>query len=407
MNMMSVELKDKFKIKLIQHLYGKEEWTISDLSKKIRKSIPFTTSLINEMVEEGIVEEGELAQSRGGRRPQLFRVRKDIFYVVGVAVDQLKSKFVVYDLHGNQVGEVRSKNIVLTRDGKDLPQLGKFISRGLAQCGIPREKILGIGISMPGFVDVKAGKNHTFLHAGDSIVEYLESVLYLPVFIDNDSSLVGLAEYRHGLAKGHKNALVINIGWGVGLGIIISQEVFRGENGFAGEFSHIPLFVNNKICSCGKVGCLETETSLYVLLEKAKEGLSSGVHTSLPATLPEDRTAAVQKIFEGMEQGDTFAISLLKHLGQNLGRGISILIHLFNPGLIVLSGKGSVAGRYWLPPVQQAINEHSISKLAEGIEMEISELGPDSELLGAATLVIARLDEILEKDHINTKLVNK
>src|SRR5699024_9269701 len=114
-------------------------------------------------------------------------------------------------------------------------------------------------------------------------------------------------------------------------GIIILDEVFRGNNGYAGEFSHIPLFENDKICSCGKIGCLETETSMNVLLEKATEGLEKGIKTKLPDRLPEVKTEAVKVIFDALEEGDSFSISLLKHIGQNLGRGLSILIHLFNP----------------------------------------------------------------------------
>ena len=95
--------------------------------------------------------------------------------------------------------------------------------------------------------------------------------------IDNDSSLIGLAELRLGDARHHKNAMVINISWGVGLGMILDGKLFRGHNGFAGEFSHIPVFKDNqKICSCGKTGCLETETSLLAIIEKAIAGLKRG-----------------------------------------------------------------------------------------------------------------------------------
>lgn len=392
-------VENKYKVKLIKQLYGREELPVSDLSKGIRKSIPFTTSLINEMVEDEILEERGLAKSKGGRRAQLYSFKENIFFTVGVAVDQLSTSFTIFDLQGNQVMERISKNILLTKTGEDLKSLGTFISKCIEESGIAKERILGVGIGMPGFIDVKKGVNHSFLkiEKGD-IVTYLEDSINLPVFIDNDSSLIGLAELRQGWARDRENTLVINIGWGVGLGIIISHKVFRGENGFAGEFSHIPLFENKKVCSCGKLGCLETETSLYVLIEKAREGLSSDGYTILPKELPDDRTEAVKVIFNAIEQGDAFSLGLLKELGQNLGRGISTLIHLFNPGLIVLSGLGSIPGKFWLPPVQQAINEHSIGKLAEDTELKISNLGPSAELVGAAALVIERLEEINKKN---------
>jgi len=391
-------LHNEFKTKLIKHSYGHKSLTVSDLSRGIRKSIPFTTSLVNEMVEEGILSEDGLAESKGGRRAQLFSFAKDIYYSIAVSINQFHTTIAVFDLSGEQVGGTWSRNIQLSKCGEDLVELGEFLAVCIKESAIPKDRILGIGIGMPGFIDVNLGVNHSFLNSKNkSLVYYLESLLDLPVFIDNDSSLIGLAEHRFGLAKDRKNALVVNIGWGIGLGIIILDEVFRGNNGYAGEFSHIPLFENDKICSCGKIGCLETETSMNVLLEKATEGLEKGIKTKLPDRLPEDKTEAVKVIFDALEEGDSFSISLLKHIGQNLGRGLSILIHLFNPGLIVLSGFGSAPGRYLWASVQQAINEGSISKLAEDTEIKISELGSSAELIGAAALVIERMEELKEK----------
>ena len=390
-----MNLENKHKVKLIKQLYGRVQLPVSELSKGINKSIPFTTTLITEMMEDGILEESGLARSRGGRRPQLYSIVEGIGFVVGVAVNQFKSTLTIFDLSGTQIIDVLDRNITLTKTGEDLVALGDFIAESIESSGIDRSRIIGVGIGMPGFVNVNKGQNHSFLKRSDSsLVDYLQDRIRIPVFIDNDSSVIGLAELRQGIAREQGEALVINIGWGVGLGIIISHEVFRGENGYAGEFSHIPLYDNNKICSCGKVGCLETESSLNVLIERARAGLASGVYTTLSDPLPEDKTEAVKLIFNAIQQGDTFSIGLLNQLGHSLGRGISILIHLFNPPVVVLSGLGSIAGKYWWAPVQQAINEYSIGKLAENTEIQISELGSSAELVGAAALVIERMEEI-------------
>lgn len=395
-----------YKVRLIKCLYGHKELAVSDLSAGIQKSVPFTASLINELVEDGILMETGLSKSRGGRRAQLYSFKPNVGYIVGVAVNQVYTTISIVDLNGSPVFEQQSINIPLSRTGEDVVALGTFISEYIEESGVDRFRIIGVGIGMPGFVNVSKGVNHTFLQIeGTNPVSYLESKLHLPVFIDNDSSLIALAELRHGLARDRNNTLVINIGWGIGLGIIISHKVFRGENGYAGEFSHIPIFENGKVCSCGKIGCLETETSLNVLLEKAKADRSEAIRTVLPVELPQDRTLAVKEIFKAIQHGDSYAIGLLKYLGQNLGRGLSILIHLFNPGLIVLSGFGSIPGKYWWPPVQQAINEHSIGKLAENIELKMSEIGPEAELIGSADLVVESLELIqLKKQSLTENL---
>jgi predicted NBD/HSP70 family sugar kinase len=215
----------------------------------------------------------------------------------------------------------------------------------------------------------------------------------LPVLIDNDSSLIALAEFRIGAAMGKQNVMVVNIGWGIGLGMILNKKLYRGNDGLAGELSHIPLFTNNKICSCGKMGCLETETSLLVIVEKAMAGIKQGKPTILKNLNLETTEEAARKIFNAAQNGDTFAIELISEAAYNIGRGIAILVHILNPQTIILSGRGSLGGKLWTTPVQQALNEHCIPKIAENLEIEISSLGNLAELYGAASLVMEHYDQ--------------
>ena len=161
----------------------------------------------------------------------------------------------------------------------------------------------------------------------------MEAIAEVPVLIDNDSSLIALAELKHGMAKGHKNTMVVNIGWGTGLGLILNGSLFRGTDGFAGEFSHFPIFSNQKVCSCGKVGCLETETSLYYMVEKAIEGIKNGQATILKNLDKLTAEEAIEKIMQASLRGDKFSIELITKIGYDIGKGIAILIHLLNPEL--------------------------------------------------------------------------
>ncbi|MCB0656722.1 MAG: ROK family protein, partial [Saprospiraceae bacterium] len=373
--------------------YG--QLSCTELSRLIHKSIPFTASAINTLVERGVLMEDGLATSTGGRKPHVYSLKPDHFYILAIAINQLNTRYAIYDLSGESVVPIESISVSLADNEHALEEIAHHGRQMVQASGIDPTKILAAGVGMPGFINVKKGINHSFLKIKTgNIVKYLESVLGMTVFIDNDSSLVALAELRKGVARGRSNALAINVGWGVGLGILLNGELFRGENGYAGEFSHMALFNNHKVCSCGKIGCLETETSLNVLLEKARAGLAEGKFTILPNPLPAEKIDAVQAIFTAMTQGDQFSISLLGEIGYNIGRGISILIHLLNPSLIILSGIGAGAGRLWLAPIQQAINELSIPKLAENTEIKISELAGDAELVGAGALVIDHLDDL-------------
>ena len=188
--------------------------------------------------------------------------------------------------------------------------------------------------------------------------------------------------------------MVINIGWGVGLGIIADGKLFRGNEGFAGEFSHIPIFDNNKQCSCGKYGCLETETSMIVVAQNVVQGLKSSKPSTLKNIAKDDIEDVARKVIEAAQKGDKFAIEALSQSAYNIGRGVAILIHLLNPELIVISGLGSLAGKVWIAPIQQAINEHCIPKIAEHTEIAISSLGYHAELIGATALVMDNYEHL-------------
>jgi glucokinase-like ROK family protein len=385
---------DLYKRKILKELCFGNSLSGTEISSRIEKSLPLTVRMLGELVNEGLVQEKGYAPSSGGRRPQMYAIQPGKMYVVSVAMDQLVTRLGIIDMQNCDIIHTEKISLPLLKNPDALALLANRLNLFIDNTTISRNKILGIGIGMPGFVDVSEGINYSFLEINTetNIVEFLENQVGIPVHIDNDSSLIALAEFRLGAARGRSNVMVININWGIGLGLILNGELFRGCTGFAGEFSHIPIFLNNKLCSCGKSGCLETETSMLVVVEKAAEALKSG-RVSTIRELPEDFEEACNTIINAAIGGDTFAIELLSKAAYNIGRGIAILIHLLNPELIVLSGRGATAGKLWLAPVQQAINRDCIPRLAAQCELTVSTFNNRAELIGAAALVIENIDK--------------
>jgi predicted NBD/HSP70 family sugar kinase len=379
-----------YKKKIIKQLYFAQTLSSSDLSLQTKTSLPLTTKMLNELIEENYIVETGYAPSTGGRRPLMYSLRPDVMFVVAVAMDQLFTRIVIMDMAKKQVTDIEKIELHLAKNPQALSQLVEKIEAHISKAGIKKGQIAGIGIGMPGFVDAKKGMNYSFLETGEkSISHYITEKVGIPTHIENDSSLIALAELNFGAARNKKSAMVVNLGWGIGLGLILNGEIFRGHNGFAGEFSHIPLYSNNKLCSCGKSGCLETEASLLVLVEKAEEGIRNGRVTTLQRNLlTVNLDEASQAVISAAEKGDKFAVELLSEAGYNIGRGVAILIHLLNPEMIILSGRGSSAGKIWQTPIQQALNEHCIPRLAANTEIEVSTLGYNAELIGAAALVM-------------------
>lgn len=383
-----------FRKEILKHLYFNSYESVSVLSNVFNKSIPLILKTINELIEEGFVVETGFAPSTGGRRAAMYSLKKDL-YTIAVAMDQFVTRIALMNMENAVVDEIVKLDLPLAKNDDALNQLVSAIETFIQNLEISKDKIIGIGIGMPGFIDAKKGLNYSFLNTDKSICNIVKEVTGLPVFIDNDSSLIALAELKFGAAKNKTNAMVINIGWGVGLGIILNTGLYRGENGFAGEFSHISLFSNNKLCSCGKMGCLETETSLSVIIEKAQQGLTAGRTSVLKNQLFNvDAETAFEFIVGAAKSGDQFAIELISKAAYEIGRGVSILIHLLNPELIILSGRGALAGKLWKVPMQQAINEYSIPRLATNTEIEISSMNYQAELIGAAALVMENAEAI-------------
>lgn len=384
--------------KVLKQLYFSKKLSCADLSERINRSIPLTTSILNELIIDGYIIETGLAPSTGGRRALMYAMKPSTIYIISIAMDQEMTSLVILDTQNRYITPVTKIALPLTKDSSCLFLLIDHIKQLVLDSGLDKTNILGIGIGMPGFVDAEKSINYSFMEAnGKSINDIIGEETGFSVFIDNDSSLIALAELRFGAARKKNTAMVINIGWGVGLGLILNGELFRGYNGFAGEFSHLPLFTNGKLCNCGKRGCLETEASLVAVVKKAREGLLAGRMSVLKfpkAINLEEETAA---IINAAAHGDQFAVELISEAGYNIGRGVAILIHLLNPQTIILSGRGSLAGKLWQAPIQQALNEHCIPRLAENAEIEISALGNEAGLLGGAALVMENIEKLINK----------
>jgi glucokinase-like ROK family protein len=385
--------------KIIKQLYFAGSMSCADFSLQLKKSLPFTTKLVNDLVEEDVIVETGFAPSTGGRRPLMYSIKPDTLYIIAVAIDQFVTRIALMDSNNQVVGKVEKIDLPLSDNDEALDVLSEHLNYFIQQTKIAHARIVGIGMGMPGFVDIKRGINYSFLktpqgYGNESITKFLSEKLNLPVFIDNDSSVTALAELRFGAGMSRKNVMVINVGWGVGLGMILNGNLYRGASGFAGEFSHIPLFTNNKLCSCGKSGCLETETSLSVLIEKFNSALQKGRVSMLRGITTESLEKASEQIVQFALEGDRLAVELLSEIGYKIGRGIAILIHLLNPELIIISGRGTQAGKIWQAPIQQALNEHCIPRLAQNTKIEISNLGFDASLIGAAALVMENYDHV-------------
>ncbi len=390
---MSVKLENgqRLRADIIKYLYYKKTLSLTDLSRLTQRSLPMVTATVNSLIADKYIKKMGLAPSTGGRRPLMFLINPaKQKYIVAVAMDQLITRLVIFNLANEIVLQLQLFDLNINEDEQVVCKLITFINSCIEKSGLDRKSLIGVGIGMPGLVNAEKGINNTYLPTpgGGPLGDYLIEELNLPVFIDNDSSLITLAELYFGEAEGMQDALVVNVGWGTGLGIIIKGSLYRGSTGYAGEFSHIPLSRTENLCSCGKRGCLEVDTSLWVMVEKAKTALAEGAESSMKKLFTDKSKHYGDHFLDAVVQQDPLAISILSDACFQLGKGLSTLIHILNPECIVLSGRGARAGKMLLPAIQQAINEFCIPRIADQTTIALSSLADNAELLAAASLVV-------------------
>ncbi|WP_114749438.1 ROK family protein [Pleomorphovibrio marinus] len=386
-----VEIKNYVnKIKIIKELYIGGSNTASNICQLVGISLPTANLLLADLLEEKLVIKEGRGQSQGGRKPDLYGLAPDSFYIMAVDLSKYLTRVAIYNTKNQRVSEIKTKKIPLNNEAKTIDTIHTFAIECLKASGIPEEKVIAVGISMPGLVDGLAGINHTYLKPGKkSLKEQLEKKFGRRVFIENDARAKTLAEFRFGQEKEFKNVLGIFVDWGIGLGIIIDEKLYRGYSGFAGEFSHSPLFDSKEIsCSCGKRGCLESVASGTAVVRLAKDAIALDQESILARMAKENgQNLDPSTVVEAAIAGDQRAISILSDVGLDLGRGIAILIQLLNPELIILGGAIAEANQYITTPIQQALNIYSMAKLREKSEIHLSKLGKEVGLMGSVAIV--------------------
>ncbi|SEM15922.1 ROK family protein (putative glucokinase) [bacterium A37T11] len=378
------------RLKLVKAIIENNGMTNAAVCNELMISAPKSLNLINGLIEQGILEQNEKANSIGGRKPVLNKLKDHTLYIVCAEIERFKLKISILDNNNNKATDTASFSFSLSKNQASVNQLEELISGYIEQSGLNPHRIIGIGIQMPGLIDYREGKNFTYM-VGDrrnvSLRDQLSEHFNKPVFIVNDVKSSAIAELKFGLAKDKKDVLVILMDWGIGLGIIMDGKLRNGFSGFSGEMGHMPFVDDGALCYCGKKGCLETVASGIALARMAKEGIQSG-QDSLLNKLSDQEIDKIepQLVIDAANLGDQYAISILSYIGEKLGKGIAILLQLFNPELIILSGKIAEAKQYITIPIQQAINTYSMTEIRERVAVELSQLGADAGTMGIARM---------------------
>lgn len=256
-------------------------------------------------------------------------------------------------------------------------------------------KLEGIGIGMPGILDMDKGVVITSPNLpkwnGLHISKLISKRMGLPVYINNDANVATLGEARFGSGKEYSNLIMLTLGTGVGGGIIIDNKLYDGYKHMGAELGHMVIRVNGEKCGCGRRGCFEAYASATGLIKMTKKEMDKNPESLMHEVVNEFGKVNAKVVFEASRRGDKAANRVMKRYVRYLGEGILNYCNIFRPEAVVLSGGVANEGDYLLDQVRHFLKNHSYGmKGSPKVELKVASLGYDSGKIGAACLVFDR-----------------
>lgn len=376
------------KRKVLSSLFDNSALTLPDLAKEVALSVPTVTKIVHELLGENIVMVGQKSDSRAGRKPVSYELNPTAGYFLGI---ELKNGNLSIGF-ANLKGELVAQNYDLRYDvGQDEMETIHYVARCVDtlahEAGIEKHDVFNACVCVSGRVNSRLGKSYIHFNVSDRpLADVFTDVLGITTIVENDTRAMTYAEYMLQPSSGDDNLLFVNLGWGLGLGIIIDGQLYGGKSGFAGEWGHLTAFDNEIMCHCGKKGCLETEVSGRALQREIIAQVKEGKSSVLTDLLQHKDDLTINEMLQAIKAGDILAIELLEQLGVKLGKNLAGMINVFNPDTVIIGGPLSKANYYLLPAIRQAVNKYSLPLVHRDTNITGAQLDSRAGVAGACML---------------------
>jgi N-acetylglucosamine repressor len=347
--------------------------------------------ITNNLIERDLVLEKEYAESTGGRRAGLLEINPEGGFAVGVMVQPSSLTAVLLNLHSDLVYSQQWDIVLRDNSEQAIDRIAQCLEELFSKSGIPREKVVGVGIGMGGLIDAERGRcidSWILNWQNVEISSPLEERFRIPVFLDNDINCLAIYEKLFGQGRSYHHFLVVAVGRGVGLGIVINDDLYRGAFGGAGEFGHTAVATEGRLCACGNSGCLETYISDAGIVKNYLEYVRSSTFR-LEIDVQEPTT---HEVVELARTGDEAAKAAFHRAGILLGVSLANLVNIFNPECIILCGHDADAsilcGDWLLEPMHEAFKQHLFSQMGRDLHFIVERQDFESWARGAGSLVL-------------------
>jgi predicted NBD/HSP70 family sugar kinase len=397
----------KREIGVLQAIHILEAPTRSGIAEAAKISPASVSALLDKLQDRGFVQQAGKEKGPAGRPSAIYALAPALGYTIGIFIETTSCQLVAIDAAGRRLA-ARSRALALsTKPGEHAGEIVETISHEvralLAGPALRNMRLLSVGVAPPGMVDTARG---VWLHGLRlSGIEHLdlravlERALCRTVLVEDSARcLAHLAVTRLGREQAG-DLLLLYLGSGVGAGLVLGGDLFRGSCGLAGELGHIVVEERGERCGCGNAGCLETVASVGAVLRRFSRRLEEGVISSLQRFNGEDAEAlTLDDIGEAAAREDRLACSTLAEIGAFLGEACGKSIMLFNPRTLCIAGPVAILGEFLREALWTKLRQHVIPEMLEGLRLEMMPGEPGDEARGAALLAARRFWQRLSRE---------
>ncbi|MDQ6600494.1 ROK family transcriptional regulator [Bacillus salipaludis] len=330
------------------------------------------TRIVNELHLQGFVKETELVTSGVGRKAVLLDVCDDVFFTIGVEIDKFIIKIGIVNYVGEIVELRRIPRLESESYFETLEKVNMNLKELIEKNRIPHQRIIGIGVGLPGFIDNQNGVvkvSDQLKWKNVNLAEDLKQLTAFEVMIDNELKMKIVAEDFKGSAKNSHHAVLVGIGSGIGSAMILNGEIYRGDSNNAGEIGHTVINPTGNVCNCGKIGCLATYISEGAIVGDARKV---------------KEIDSILDVFEAYRNGESWAHNLMDRTTTYIALAVSNILCLYNPEMIILSGDTIERLPEIKQPIEQKCDLYIWEPLKERVKIVYSQLGEHGVVLGAA-----------------------
>jgi len=386
------------KIKVLDVIRTKGPISRAEVAKLTKLSAPTVTRIVDALIhQEKLVSDLGTVSSDLGRPPNLVQFLSGTKFIIGIDLGRTKIHGALANLDAKVLSESQEETDSLGGFAETMQQVTVMVQRLIRDSGVAQSEVYGIGLALGGLIDKQ-----------NSIVEFspdfgwvrvdpaaaLSQRLGLPVRVDNVTRVVAIGELHFGIGREIRDFICVNIGYGIGAGIIVDGEPFYGSHGVAGEFGHTVVSTQSqRLCHCGNQGCIEAIASGSGIAATAAERVAEGQPSSLLKKCGGelDRITAEMVTTEALA-GDALARGIFQEAMDSLGLGIMNLINLFDPKAVVLCGRVALSNELVFGPIKEIISRRSINIHRKEIGISEATFGTKAAVMGAIALI---LDDVL------------